>query len=87
MTGFLDTMVMDTKPAPNLAQALAEAGAQLREVEGKLLDAAVACIGGGSNAMGLFHPFLDDHSVRLIGVEAGGHGIESGEHAASLERR
>jgi tryptophan synthase beta chain len=45
---------------------------------------AVACIGGGSNAMGLFHPFLDDASVRLIGVEAGGHGIETGQHAASL---
>ena len=61
-----------------------EAKVQLREAEGRLPDAAVACIGGGSNAMGLFHPFLDDPSVRLIGVEAGGHGIESGEHAASL---
>ncbi len=61
-----------------------EAKAQLHEAEGRLPDAAVACIGGGSNAMGLFHPFLDDPSVRLIGVEAGGHGIESGEHAASL---
>jgi tryptophan synthase beta chain len=61
-----------------------EAKAQLQEAEGRLPDAAVACIGGGSNAMGLFHPFLDDPSVRLIGVEAGGHGIESGEHAASL---
>ena len=61
-----------------------EAKAQLREAEGRLPDAAVACIGGGSNAMGLFHPFLDDPSVRLIGVEAGGHGIETGEHAASL---
>ncbi len=56
----------------------------LREAEGRLPDAAVACIGGGSNAMGLFHPFLDDPTVRLIGVEAGGHGIETGEHAASL---
>ncbi|HBK09378.1 MAG TPA: tryptophan synthase subunit beta, partial [Acetobacteraceae bacterium] len=61
-----------------------EAKVQLREAEGRLPDAAVACIGGGSNAMGLFHPFLDDTSVRLIGVEAGGHGIETGEHAASL---
>jgi tryptophan synthase beta chain len=61
-----------------------EAKAQLHAAEGKLPDAAVACIGGGSNAMGLFHPFLDDTSVRLIGVEAGGHGIETGEHAASL---
>jgi tryptophan synthase beta chain len=61
-----------------------EAKLQLQEAEGRLPDAAVACIGGGSNAMGLFHPFLDDASVRLIGVEAGGHGIETGEHAASL---
>jgi len=61
-----------------------EAKAQLQEAEGRLPDAAVACIGGGSNAMGLFHPFLDDVSVRLIGVEAGGHGIDSGAHAASL---
>ncbi len=61
-----------------------EAKVQLQEAEGRLPDAAVACIGGGSNAMGLFHPFLDDASVRLIGVEAGGHGIETGQHAASL---
>ncbi|HEX3990296.1 MAG TPA: tryptophan synthase subunit beta, partial [Acetobacteraceae bacterium] len=61
-----------------------EAKQQLQEAEGRLPDAAVACIGGGSNAMGLFHPFLDDTTVRLIGVEAGGHGIETGEHAASL---
>jgi tryptophan synthase beta chain len=61
-----------------------EARQQLQEAEGRLPDAAVACIGGGSNAMGLFHPFLDDKSVRLIGVEAGGHGIETGQHAASL---
>ncbi len=61
-----------------------EAKMQLQEAEGRLPDAAVACIGGGSNAMGLFHPFLDDASVRLIGVEAGGHGIATGEHAASL---
>jgi tryptophan synthase beta chain len=57
---------------------------QLQRAEGRLPDSLVACIGGGSNAMGLFHPFLDDPSVRLIGVEAGGHGIASGKHAASL---
>ena len=61
-----------------------EAKVQLQEAEGRLPDVAVACIGGGSNAMGLFHPFLDDTTVRLIGVEAGGHGIETGQHAASL---
>jgi tryptophan synthase beta chain len=63
-----------------------EVRAQLRAVEGRLPDACVACIGGGSNAMGLFHPFLDDPSVRLIGVEAAGRGLDSGEHAASLSR-
>jgi tryptophan synthase beta chain len=57
---------------------------QLQEAEGRLPDSLVACIGGGSNAMGLFHPFLDDKDVRIIGVEAGGHGIETGAHAASL---
>jgi tryptophan synthase beta chain len=57
---------------------------QIMEMEGRLPDTLVACIGGGSNAMGLFHPFLDDKSVRIIGVEAGGKGVETGEHAASL---
>ncbi|GAB5467925.1 MAG: tryptophan synthase subunit beta [Rhodospirillales bacterium] len=61
-----------------------EVRAQLEEQEGRLPDSLVACIGGGSNAMGLFHPFLDDEAVRIIGVEAAGHGLESGEHAASL---
>src|SRR5579872_956240 len=57
---------------------------QLHKAEGRLPDSLVACIGGGSNAMGLFHPFLDDPSVRMIGVEAGGSGIDTGMHAASL---
>jgi len=57
---------------------------QMQQAEGRLPDTLVACIGGGSNAMGLFHPFLDDPAVRLIGVEAAGHGIETGKHAASL---
>jgi tryptophan synthase beta chain len=57
---------------------------QLQAAEGRLPDALVACIGGGSNAMGLFHPFLDDASVKMFGVEAAGHGLESGKHAASL---
>lgn len=51
---------------------------------GKLPDAVIACVGGGSNAMGIFHPFHDDPSVRLIGVEAGGDGVETGRHAAPL---
>jgi tryptophan synthase beta chain len=57
---------------------------QLHKAEGRLPDTLVAAIGGGSNAMGLFHPFLDDPSVRMIGVEAAGHGVETGKHAASL---
>ncbi len=57
---------------------------QMLEREGRLPDTLVAAIGGGSNAMGLFHPFLDDLSVRMIGVEAGGDGVETGRHAASI---
>ena len=58
---------------------------QMDEAEGRLPDSLVACIGGGSNAMGLFHPFLDDETVRIIGVEAGGHGVDARmEHAASI---
>jgi tryptophan synthase beta chain len=63
-----------------------EAKQQLQEAEGRLPDVAIAAIGGGSNAMGLFHPFLDDVSVRLIGVEAAGRGLDTHEHAASLSR-
>ena len=62
-----------------------EARSQMLEREGRLPDTVIACIGGGSNAMGLFHPFLDDRSVRIIGVEAGGKGVdERMEHCASL---
>jgi tryptophan synthase beta chain len=61
-----------------------EVRTQIMEMEGRLPDTLVACIGGGSNAMGLFHPFLDDKGVRIVGVEAGGKGVETGEHAASL---
>lgn len=61
-----------------------EARAQCLEQTGKLPDALVACVGGGSNAIGLFHPFLDDTSVAMYGVEAGGDGIETGRHAAPL---
>ncbi|HEY5072759.1 MAG TPA: tryptophan synthase subunit beta [Caulobacteraceae bacterium] len=61
-----------------------ETKAQIIEAEGRLPDALVACVGGGSNAMGLFHPFLADEGVRLYGVEAAGHGLGSGAHAAAL---
>ena len=57
---------------------------QIMEKEGRLPDALVACVGGGSNAMGTFYPFLDDPGVEMYGVEAGGSGIETGRHAASL---
>ena len=61
-----------------------EARAQSLAMTGKLPDALVACVGGGSNAIGLFHPFLADHEVAMYGVEAGGKGVGSGEHAAPL---
>ena len=61
-----------------------EARAQIMEAEGRLPDALIACIGGGSNAMVLFYPFLDDEDVAIYGVEAAGHGIGTGLHAASL---
>lgn len=61
-----------------------ETRVQAQERFGSLPDALVACVGGGSNAMGLFHPFIDDPQVALYGVEAGGHGLASGEHAAPL---
>ena len=57
---------------------------QLKELEGRLPDTLVACVGGGSNAMGLFHPFLDENKINIIAVEASGSGIETGLHAASL---
>lgn len=61
-----------------------EAREQSLEQIGRLPDALVACVGGGSNAIGLFHPFLKDESVQMYGVEAGGHGLETGQHAAPL---
>ncbi len=57
---------------------------QTLEAEGRLPDAVVACVGGGSNAMGAFHPFIEDASVRLVGVEAGGEGVEGDRHAATI---
>ncbi|MFZ5692611.1 MAG: tryptophan synthase subunit beta [Pseudomonadota bacterium] len=61
-----------------------EVRTQMMEAEGRMPDSLIACIGGGSNAMGLFHPFLDDKDVEIYGVEAAGHGISSGLHAASV---
>ncbi len=73
------TMVRDFQRVIGL-----EARQQMLEVEGQLPSVLVACVGGGSNAMGLFHPFLDDDGVRMIGVEAAGEGVESGRHSAAL---
>ncbi len=61
-----------------------EARAQVLELTGKLPDAVLACVGGGSNAIGIFHPFIDDASVALIGLEAGGDGVTTGRHAATI---
>jgi tryptophan synthase beta chain len=63
-----------------------EAREQMLEREGRLPDTLIAAIGGGSNAIGLFHPFLGDDSVKMIGVEAAGHGLDTGKHAASISR-
>ena len=61
-----------------------EAKQQLMEAEGKLPDVVIAAVGGGSNAIGIFHPFLDDESVKIVGVEAGGRGLDGVEHCASI---
>lgn len=88
-TYYLIGTVAGPHPYPTLVRDFQsiigrETKEQMLAREGRLPDSLVACIGGGSNAMGLFHPFLDDTSVRIIGVEAAGHGIETGEHSASL---
>lgn len=88
-TYYLIGTVAGPHPFPEMVRTFQsvigkEAKAQLQEREGRLPDTLVAAIGGGSNAMGLFHPFLDDASVRMIGVEAGGHGVDTDKHAASL---
>ena len=88
-THYLIGSVMGPHPYPAMVRDFQsvigrEAKAQMLEREGRLPDYAIACVGGGSNAIGLFNEFLDDASVRLIGVEAAGHGIESGQHAATL---
>jgi tryptophan synthase beta chain len=78
-------------PYPTLVRDLQavigrEARAQIQKAEGRLPDAAIACVGGGSNAIGLFHPFVDDASVRLFGVEAAGDGLTTMRHAATLTK-
>jgi tryptophan synthase beta chain len=81
--------VMGPHPYPTLVRDLqrvigVEARRQILELEGRLPDALVACVGGGSNAIGLFHPFLEDPGVRMFGVEAGGEGVKTRRHGATL---
>jgi len=88
-THYIIGTVAGPHPYPMLVRDFAsiigqEARAQMLEAEGRLPDTAVACVGGGSNALGLFYPFIDDVDVELVGVEAAGHGIDTGEHAAPL---
>lgn len=88
-THYIIGTVAGPHPFPMLVRDFAsiigqEARAQILEAEGCLPDVAVACVGGGSNAMGLFYPFIDDVDVDLVGVEAAGRGIETGAHAAPL---
>jgi tryptophan synthase beta chain len=90
-TYFLVGTVAGPHPYPAMVRDFqsvigVEARAQLQEAEGRLPDVVIASVGGGSNAMGIFHPFLDEPTVRLIGVEAAGRGLDSGQTAASIER-
>ena len=88
-TYYLIGSVVGPHPYPTIVRDFQrvigdEIRSQILVKEGRLPDALVACVGGGSNAMGTFHPFLDDPEVEMYGVEAGGSGVETGKHAASL---
>ena len=88
-THYLIGSVVGPHPFPEMVRNFQriigdEAREQILEKEGRLPDCLIACVGGGSNAMGLFYPFLNDKEVKLIGVEAAGEGIETGRHSASL---
>jgi len=88
-THYIIGSVVGPHPYPMLVRDFqrvigVEAREQILAAEGRLPDACVACVGGGSNSIGLFHPFIDDASVRLVGVEAAGLGIETGKHGASI---
>lgn len=90
-THYLVGSAIGPHPFPTLVRDLQavigrETRAQLLERTGKLPDAVVACVGGGSNAIGMFHAFVDDAAVRLVGVEAGGRGVDTAEHSATLAR-
>ena len=88
-TYYLIGSVVGPHPYPRIVRDFqsvigTETHEQVRRAAGRLPDVILACVGGGSNAIGMFYPFLNDRSVRLVGVEAGGKGLETGEHGASL---
>ena len=88
-THYLIGSVVGPHPYPTLVRGFQsvigkEAREQIMKAQGRLPDALVACVGGGSNAIGLFHPFVQDHGVRMYGAEAGGSGVETGKHSASV---
>ncbi len=88
-TYYLVGSTMSAHPYPMMVRDFqsvigTETRRQIKDREGRLPDFLVACVGGGSNAMGLFYPFLDDTTVKLVGVEAGGEGLETGRHAAAI---
>ncbi len=88
-THYIIGSVVGPAPYPTIVRDFqtvmgVEARRQILEKEGRLPDAIIACVGAGSNAIGIFHPFLEEEEVRLIGVEAGGYGLDSGKHGASL---
>ncbi|HYF48800.1 MAG TPA: tryptophan synthase subunit beta, partial [Planctomycetota bacterium] len=90
-THYVIGSVMGPHPFPMMVrdfQAIIgrEVREQITEKEGRLPDAVVACVGGGSNAMGIFYPFIQDKGVRLVGVEAAGHGVNTQQHAATLAK-
>ena len=91
-THYLLGSVLGAHPYPMMVRDFhkvigREARQQILEAEGRLPDAVIACVGGGSNAIGIFHEFIQDKKVQLIGVEAGGRGTALGEHAARFQRR
>src|SRR5262249_9516125 len=88
-THYVIGTVAGPDPYPTLVRELQavigrEARDQIQEMEGRLPDACLACVGGGSNAIGLFHAFIPDRGVELYGVEAAGDGLDAGRHAATL---
>lgn len=90
-THYVMGSVLGSHPFPEIVRDYQsvigiETRRQILEAEGRLPDLVLACVGGGSNAMGMFYPFIEDQTVRLMGVEAAGHGLDTEEHAASINK-